>query len=123
MILSALSRGLASAESELIPDAMAAVGLGYQKIRQHCPEDIDVACHNGPESSTISGPSESIKAFVAELQCKGIFAKTVQTSNIAYLSRYISPVGPKLLNYLKKVIPYPKKRSKRWITTSIPKNE
>ncbi|KAI4496058.1 hypothetical protein M0802_008098 [Mischocyttarus mexicanus] len=30
--------------------------------------DIDVACHNGPESSTISGPSEFIKAFVAELQ-------------------------------------------------------
>ncbi|KAI4497551.1 hypothetical protein M0802_007321 [Mischocyttarus mexicanus] len=123
MILCALSRGLASVESELIPGAMAAVGLGYKEIQHLCPEDIDVACHNGPESSTISGPAESITAFVAELQSKGIFAKTVPTSNIAYHSRYISPAGPKLLNYLKKVIPYPKERSKRWITTSIPKNE
>ncbi|KAI4477322.1 hypothetical protein M0804_012912 [Polistes exclamans] len=123
MILSALSRGLASVESDLIHGTMAAIGLGYQQVRHLCPADIDVACHNGPDSSTISGPTESINAFVKELQSKGIFAKTVPTNNIAYHSRYISPAGPKLLDYLKKVIPRPKKRSKRWISTSIPKNE
>ncbi|XP_043496502.1 fatty acid synthase-like [Polistes fuscatus] len=123
MILSALSRGLASVESDLIHGTMAAVGLGYKQLRHFCPENIDIACHNGPDSSTISGPTESIKAFVKELQSKGIFAKTVPTSNIAFHSRYISPAGPKLLEYLKKVISYPKNRSKRWLCTSIPKNE
>nr|KAF7429600.1 hypothetical protein H0235_005998 [Vespula pensylvanica] len=54
---------------------------------------------------------------------KGIFAKIVPTSNIAYHSRYIAPAGPKLLNYLQKIILQPKNRSKRWICTSIPKNE
>ncbi|XP_043498679.1 fatty acid synthase-like [Polistes fuscatus] len=68
MILSALSRGLASVESDLIHGTMAAVGLGYKQLRHFCPEDIDIACHNGPDSSTISGPTESIKAFVKELQ-------------------------------------------------------
>ncbi|XP_043492367.1 fatty acid synthase-like [Polistes fuscatus] len=123
MILSALSRGLASVESDLIDGRMAAIGLGYQQVRHFCPADIDVACHNGPDSSTISGPTESINAFVKELQNKGIFAKSVPTNNIAYHSRYISPAGPKLLDYLKEVIPRPKRRSKRWISTSIPKNE
>ncbi|KAI4475747.1 hypothetical protein M0804_014115 [Polistes exclamans] len=123
MILSALSRGLASVKSDLIHGTMAAVGLGYKQIKNLIPEDIDVACHNGSESSTISGPTESINSFVKELQKKGIFAKTVPTGNIAFHSRYISPAGPKLLEYLKKVIPQPKYRSKRWICTSIPKNE
>ncbi|KAL2734260.1 fatty acid synthase-like [Vespula squamosa] len=123
MILSALSRGLASTESNLIHGTMAAVGLGYEQVRHLCPEDIDVACHNSLDSSTISGPTESVKAFVKKLQEKGIFAKTVPTSNIAYHSRYIAPAGPKLLNYLQKIILQPKNRSKRWLCTSIPKDE
>ncbi|KAI4475229.1 hypothetical protein M0804_014432 [Polistes exclamans] len=123
MILSALSRGLASIKSDLIHGTMAAVGLGYKQIKNLIPEDIDVACHNGPESSTISGPTESINSFVKELQKKGIFAKAVPTSNIAYHSRYIAPADPKLLEYLEKVISQPKNHSKRWISTSIPKNE
>lgn len=45
------------------------------------------------------------------------------SSNIAYHSRYIAPAGPKLLEYLQKVISHPKTRSKRWICTSIPKSE
>nr|XP_050849367.1 fatty acid synthase-like [Vespula vulgaris] len=123
MILSALSRGLASIESDLIHGSMAAVGLGYEQVKHLCPEDIDIACHNGVDSSTISGPVESVKAFVKELQEKGIFAKAVPSGNIAYHSRYIAPAGSKLLEYLKKVLPHPKTRSKRWLCTSVPKNE
>ena len=67
MILSALSRGLASVETEMPRGSMAAVGLGYEEILHLCPPDIDVACHNGPNSSTISGPAESMKKFVADL--------------------------------------------------------
>lgn len=67
MVLAALSRGLASKESDLIPGAMAAVGLGYDDVKPLCPPDIDVACHNGPDSTTISGPAESLRSFVASL--------------------------------------------------------
>ncbi|XP_043501593.1 fatty acid synthase-like [Polistes fuscatus] len=85
MILSALSRGFASVESDLIHGTMATVGLGYKQFQHFCPEDIHVACHNGPDRATISGPTESIKAFEKELQSKGIFAETVLTSNIAFI--------------------------------------
>ncbi|KZC12654.1 Fatty acid synthase [Dufourea novaeangliae] len=123
MVLSAYSRGLASIETEMIHGSMAAVGLGYEDINDLCPPDIEVACHNGPDSSTISGPAESMKKFVAELQANKIFAKEVPCSNIAYHSRYIAAAGPKLLTYLKKVIPEPKARTSKWLSTSVPRNQ
>lgn len=46
----------------------------------------------------------------------------VQCSNIAYHSRYIADMGPNLLARLSKVIPEPKRRSAKWLSSSIPKN-
>ncbi|XP_054009830.1 fatty acid synthase-like [Hylaeus anthracinus] len=123
MVLSAYSRGLASIETEMIRGSMAAVGLGYEEIKDMCPPDIEVACHNGPDSCTISGPAESMTEFVAKLQANKIFAKEVPCSNIAYHSRYIANAGPKLLAYLKKVIPEPKPRSEKWLSTSVPRSQ
>lgn len=68
MILAAYSRGLASVETKVIHGSMAAVGLGYQELKDMCPPDIEIACHNAADSATISGPAESMKAFVAKLQ-------------------------------------------------------
>ena len=68
MILAAHARGLASNETKIIYGSMAAVGLGYEDIKDICPPDIEVACHNTSDSSTISGPAESMKEFVAQLQ-------------------------------------------------------
>lgn len=120
MILAAHARGLASIETKLIYGSMAAVGLGYDDVKDLCPPDIDVACHNGPESATISGPAESMTAFVAKLVANKIFAKEVPCSNIAYHSRYIADAGPKLLASLKKVVTNPKPRSAKWLSTSVP---
>ena len=76
MVLCALVRGLASVESDLIRGSMAAVGLGYEDIQPLCPPDIDVACHNSSDSSTISGPAESMKKFVESLTV----IKTIESS-------------------------------------------
>ncbi|XP_066594557.1 fatty acid synthase [Prorops nasuta] len=123
MILAAYSRGRASVETKFIFGSMAAVGLGYNDVKDMCPPDIEIACHNSVNSSTISGPAESMKAFVAKLQAEKIFAKEVPCSNIAYHSRYIQEAGPKLLEYLRKVIPEPKERSPKWLSTSVPRSE
>ncbi|KOC65238.1 Fatty acid synthase [Habropoda laboriosa] len=123
MVLAAYSRGLASIETKMIKGSMAAVGLGYEEIKDLCPPDIEVACHNGPNSTTISGPAESVKEFITKLQANKIFAKEVPCSNIAYHSRYIAQAGPKLLANLKKVIPNPKPRSSKWLSTSVPRNQ
>lgn len=58
-----------------------------------CPPEIEVACHNSSESSTISGPADAMKQFVESLTAKGVFAKEVPCSNIAYHSRYIAEAG------------------------------
>ncbi|CAH0686078.1 unnamed protein product [Spodoptera exigua] len=123
MILSAYSRGLVSLQTPFIRGSMAAVGLGYKAIKALCPPEIEVACHNSSDSSTISGPADIMKTFVAELTSRGIFAKEVPCSNIAYHSRYIQDAGPGLLKYLKEVIKNPKERSKKWMSTSVPQNQ
>ncbi|NP_001037478.1 p270 [Bombyx mori] len=123
MILSAYSRGLASVETTLIKGSMAAVGLGYSQVKSMCPPEIVVACHNGPDSSTVAGPADAMKAFVAKLTAQGIFAKEVPSSNIAYHSKYVAEAGPKLLKYLSQVIPSPKPRTERWVSTSIPQSQ
>ncbi|XP_059621795.1 fatty acid synthase-like [Phlebotomus argentipes] len=120
MILSAYSRGKVSVETEKIFGSMAAVGLGYKNVRKILPPDVEVACRNSSTSSTISGPAASVEAFVGELKNKGIFAKEVPCSNIAYHSRYIADMGPKLLELLTEVIQEPKRRSERWLSTSVP---
>nr|QCW07581.1 fatty acid synthase 1 [Blattella germanica] len=122
MILAAYYRGRASIETKLVKGTMAAVGLGAQKAKEICPPDIAVACHNGPDVCTLSGPAESITKFVKTLQQKGIFAREVNCANIAYHSKYISSCGPTLLKYLKQVIPNPKPRSSRWVSSSIPES-
>ncbi|KOB71689.1 Uncharacterized protein OBRU01_13331, partial [Operophtera brumata] len=101
MILSAYSRGL---------------------IKKMCPPEIEIACHNSADSCTISGPADAMKTFVGELVAKGIFAKEVPCSNIAYHSSYIAKAGPGLLKYLKEVIKTPKARSDKWVSTSVPQD-
>ncbi|XP_028162532.1 fatty acid synthase-like [Ostrinia furnacalis] len=123
MILSAYSRGLVSVQTPFIKGSMAAVGLGYKAILPMCPPEIEVACHNSGESSTISGPADVMKEFVADLTKKGIFAKEVPCSNIAYHSKYIAGAGPALLQYLSEVIKEPKERSAKWVSTSVPQEE
>jgi fatty acid synthase len=121
MILSAYSRGMASLETKTVFGSMAAVGLGYKNIRTMLAPGIEVACHNGPDSCTISGPAEAVAAYVEDLKSQGIFAKEVACSNIPYHSSYITEMGPKLMSRLNDVLKEPVKRSSKWISTSQPK--
>lgn len=119
MILSAYYRGKASLNCKLITGMMAAIGLGADAVLPQLPPTIDLACRNGPDSSTLSGPAEDVAAFVAQLQERGVFAKLVNVSNIAYHSRYIQPAAPLLMEYLRDLISEPVARSPKWISTSV----
>lgn len=63
------------------------------QLLKYCPPEIDIACHNSFESSTISGPVDDMQEFVAELTDRGIFAREVPSANVAYHSRYIADAG------------------------------
>lgn len=101
---------------------MAAIGLSWEETKQRCPPGIFPACHNSEDSVTISGPPEGIEKFVAQLQSENIFAKAVKSSGVAFHSKYIADAGPKLKKALDNIIPNPKPRSSKWISSSIPES-
>lgn len=119
-VLAAYWRGRSIMESNVIHGGMAAVGLSWEETQTRLPSDIIAACHNAQDSVTISGPVASITKFVEQLTSEGIFAKAVKSSGMAFHSKYIAEAGPKLRESLEKIIPYPKNRSARWISSSIP---
>uniref|UniRef100_A0A8V5HEL3 Fatty acid synthase n=1 Tax=Melopsittacus undulatus TaxID=13146 RepID=A0A8V5HEL3_MELUD len=123
VILAAYWRGRCVKEAKLPPGAMAAVGLTWEECKQCCPPNVVPACHNSEDTVTVSGPLESVNEFVANLKKKGVFAKEVRSAGVAYHSYYMASIAPVLLNALKKVIPHPKPRSARWISTSIPESQ
>lgn len=122
-ILASYSRGKASAESKTIKGAMAAIGINHKDVRKMLPNDIDIACHNSIDSTTISGPADSVRAFVQELTEKNIFAREVACSGIPLHSRYIAEMGTHLLTKLNEVIPTPRKRSSKWLSSSYPEDQ
>jgi fatty acid synthase len=119
-VLAAYWRGRSILDTDLVPGQMAAVGLSWEECQQKLPKDVIAACHNSADSVTISGPTASIDKVVKELSEQGIFAKAVKSSGIAFHSKYIAEAAPKLRKSLDKIIPTPKTRSDRWISTSIP---
>lgn len=121
-VLAAYWRGRSIAETELIPGTMAAIGLSWEETQARVPSDVIAACHNSNDSVTISGPSASVLEFVDTLTKEGVFAKAVKSSGIAFHSKYIADAGPKLRKSLEKLIPNPKNRTSRWVSSSIPES-
>lgn len=68
MILAAYSQGMALTETKIPHGCMVTVELSYADIKNWCPATIDIACHNGSKSTTISGLAKSVRAFVKKLQ-------------------------------------------------------
>uniref|UniRef100_A0A1L8DZ80 Fatty acid synthase n=1 Tax=Nyssomyia neivai TaxID=330878 RepID=A0A1L8DZ80_9DIPT len=119
-VLAAYWRGKSIQDTSLTPGTMAAVGLSWEECLKRLPKDIIPACHNSTDSVTISGPTESVNKFVEILNKEGVFAKAVNSSGIAFHSKYIADAGPKLKKSLDKIIPNPKNRTERWVSSSIP---
>ncbi|XP_065212331.1 fatty acid synthase-like [Planococcus citri] len=122
-VLSSYARGMASIQTKTIRGMMAAVGKGYNQIKNDLPESIEVACHNSATSCTLSGPTEDVENYVKQLQEQKVFAKAVNVANIAYHSKHIAPAAPNLLARLKEVIPTPIKRSPIWVSTSVAESD
>lgn len=119
-VLAAYWRGKSILDAKLEPGAMAAVGLSWDEVAARCPPDIVPACNNSSDSVTVSGPVDSINKFAETLKKDNVFVKVVNSSGVAFHSKYISPVGPRLRAVMEKIIPNPKPRTARWVSTSIP---
>ncbi|KAL1414018.1 hypothetical protein MTO96_030758 [Rhipicephalus appendiculatus] len=60
--------------------------------------------------------------MVAQLQAENYFARNVDSLDVAFHSKHVEYIGPSLREVLNKVIPHPKPRSKRWISSSVQKS-
>lgn len=89
------------------------VGLSWEEAKKRCPPDVFAACHNAVDLVSISGPKDSLNKFMAELKSENIFAKEVESSGVAFHSKYIAEAGPKLRENLEKIITNPKPRTSR----------
>ncbi|GMS81310.1 hypothetical protein PENTCL1PPCAC_3485, partial [Pristionchus entomophagus] len=99
--------------------AMAAVGMSWADLLEQLPQGVVPACHNGADSVTISGDAEKVAAFCAALTEKGIFAKVVDSSGMAFHSPAMALGREKMLAMMKGVLPVPRERSSRWISTAV----
>lgn len=121
-VLAAYWRGRSLQLANLERGGMAAVGLSWDEVKKRCPPNVYPACHNSADSVTISGAEEDVKKFVEQLQAESIFAKAVSSSGVAFHTEYIASAGPKLRSVLEKIIPNPKQRSSKWISSSVPES-
>ncbi|KYQ49068.1 Fatty acid synthase [Trachymyrmex zeteki] len=121
-ILSAYFIGLTCVKEKEIHSSMAVVSIGYDCLKNICPTDIQIVCRNSENNSVVSGPIASIQEFMKKLQVNNIYVKEIYC-NIPYHSSYLASAKTQLLLNLNKIIPRPKKRSPKWISTSIPRTE
>ncbi|XP_014669962.1 PREDICTED: fatty acid synthase-like, partial [Priapulus caudatus] len=121
-VLCAYWRGKCVSEAKLPAGKMAAIGLTWEETRRRCPADIVAACHNSRDSVTISGPAASVDVFMAELRADDVFVREVASSGVAFHSHQMAQIAPKLKAALLNVIKQPKRRTAKWISTSIPES-
>jgi acyl transferase domain-containing protein len=77
------------------PGAMMAVGLGADKVKPFLSNqpDVVIACHNSPESVTLSGGTAAIDKIQTVLVEAGIFARKLNSSGNAYHSHLVKAAG------------------------------
>ena len=61
------------------------------------------ACHNAKDTVTVSGPRDAVRGFVQGLKERGVFAKEVETSGVAFHSYYMQEIAPALNQALQQV--------------------
>ncbi|KAH7944006.1 hypothetical protein HPB52_014256 [Rhipicephalus sanguineus] len=121
-VLCAYWRGRCVELGNLPKGAMAAVGLTWEEARKRCPEGVIPACHNAEDSVTVSGPAEAVAKLVADLKAENVFAREVNSLDVAFHSPQMQSIGPSLRQALEKVVPQSKPRSDRWVSSSIPES-
>lgn len=117
-ILCAYAIGSISSKNDSKMGQIATVGMGYRKLSQILPAGIEIASHNGLDSSIISGPTTEMNKFILLLKTKSIFVESLSLPKLAYHSSHIKHLETELLVALNKIIPHPMKRSAKWLSAS-----
>ncbi|KAK9904717.1 hypothetical protein WJX75_001194 [Coccomyxa subellipsoidea] len=120
-ILIAYHRGRMAPEHNVTGGLMAAVGLSADaadaRLKKEGLENTVVGCDNSPVNVTLAGPAEELAPLCAKLKDEGVFVRELDTLGIAYHSPALNPFCDKLRRVLSAVVPSPKERSAKWLST------
>ncbi|MDX3117863.1 ACP S-malonyltransferase [Streptomyces scabiei] len=79
---------------------LAVVGLGVERLREimrrHGADDVDVANHNSPVQTVLSGPEESVRALAPVLRREGAGKCVLLHISVAAHSRYMAGAADEL---------------------------
>ncbi|KAL3226157.1 hypothetical protein MRX96_049045 [Rhipicephalus microplus] len=78
-----------------------ACGLTWEEAKRRGRDGVEAACHNGEDSVTVSGPADAVAELVKELRAEELFARVVNTMDVAFHSAQMQRVGPALLKHYK----------------------
>ncbi|KAI0172251.1 putative polyketide synthase [Hypoxylon sp. FL1284] len=86
--------------------AMLAVGLGAESASKYIKqagvqERVVVACHNSPNSATLSGDHDAIAKLKDVFDAEMVFARVLRTNGRAYHSHHMQEAAAPYLAYLK----------------------
>ncbi|GFT94632.1 fatty acid synthase [Trichonephila clavipes] len=122
-LISSYYRGQTVENSNLPQGGMAAVGLSWSQAQKICPEGIYPACDNATDSVTISGEKEPLEKFVEKLKQENIFVRLVNSHGYGFHCKHVHAAAPALKKAQEKLVPSPKLRSKRWVSSSYIESE
>lgn len=75
---------------------MLAVGLGAEEAGPYlrsCEGKVVIACHNSPNSTTLSGDAKAILEIKETLDAENVFARVLKTNGKAYHSHHMESVS------------------------------
>lgn len=98
---------------------MVAVCLSYDEMTPLLPEGVFVACRNSSTCVTIAGPKEQTIEFAEQLTSKGVFAKLVDSCNLALHTKYTEEASFHSFELLKTFLKNRTLRSSKWISSSV----
>lgn len=83
---------------------MAAVGLPPDTLARELPLHLSLAVANGPDGAVVSGATETLEAYVAELQARDVFVRRVDVDYAAH-SAHVDELRGALLEALAELEP------------------
>ncbi|EFQ96831.1 fatty acid synthase S-acetyltransferase [Nannizzia gypsea CBS 118893] len=93
-IIIAYCRGKATKELKR-KGAMAAIGLGRDKVTRYLEDGVVIACENSPQSVTLSGEAATLENVMASIKkdLPDAFCRRLRVS-VAYHSHHMRELGP-----------------------------
>jgi fatty acid synthase len=119
-ILCSYWRGNCLENSSVISGAMIAAEMTWEEAIERCKGTrVIAACHNSENSVTLSGPENEILKLKEDFEKENKFVRQVSGVELPFHSPHLKSVEKSMIEKLDHVIKYPKKRSEKWLSTSV----